>query len=265
MKTTDQDAQPSEEDLVGRTTRARPSTQASPEQSEAQPAKGVPRIEASWRQRLQDEFGKAYMQDLRSFLQHEKRLGKQIFPPGEQMFAAFELTPFDRVKVVILGQDPYHGPGQAHGLSFSVRQGVRHPPSLQNIFKELNSDLGQAIPESGDLSKWARQGVLMLNATLSVEKGQAGSHQQRGWEVFTDQVISTLSSERSDLVFVLWGKFAQSKTPLIDSSKHLILKSAHPSPFSARRGFFGSRPFSQINRHLEARQIEPIDWSLPNR
>jgi len=202
------------------------------------------------------------MQDLRSFLQVEKQAGKVIFPPAPLMFNAFNSTPFSQVKVVILGQDPYHGPGQAHGLSFSVPEAVPPPPSLQNIFKEIERDLGIARPAHGCLTSWAQQGVLLLNATLSVEQSRAGSHQNRGWETFTDAAIAALNHNRQHLVFLLWGSYAQKKGRLIDSNKHLVLRSPHPSPLSAHRGFIGNSHFSQANAYLQQQGLNPIDWSL---
>ncbi len=222
-----------------------------------------PKMEPGWKNALQSEFEKPYMAALKSFLLGEKARGSQVYPPGNQIFAAFNLTPFDKVKVVILGQDPYHGAGQAHGLSFSVPDGVRPPPSLQNIFKEIQNDLGIQISlTKGDLSKWASQGVLLLNAILTVQANQAASHQEKGWEQFTDQVIKILSEKKDGLVFILWGKFAQSKESLIDGSRHLIIKSAHPSPFSAFSGFFGSKPFSKTNEYLIKHGRDPIDWNV---
>ncbi|MCB0805543.1 MAG: uracil-DNA glycosylase [Bacteroidales bacterium] len=220
-----------------------------------------PVIETSWLKALAGEFGKSYFFDLKKFLVEEKRKFK-IYPPGSEIFAAFNYTPFDRVKVVILGQDPYHGPGQANGLCFSVKDGIRQPPSLQNIFKEMKNDLGYEIPGSGNLENWARQGVLLLNATLTVRSGEAGSHQGKGWEQFTDSAIAKLSEEKEKLVFILWGKYAQAKQILINPSKHHIIKSPHPSPFSADRGFFGSRPFSKTNTFLREVGLSEIDWHL---
>ncbi|GAB1447573.1 uracil-DNA glycosylase [Bacteroidota bacterium] len=221
------------------------------------------KIEASWKEVLSEEFDKAYFTNLVEFLKQEKAAGQLIYPPGNQIFAAFDATPFEAVKVVILGQDPYHGPGQAHGLCFSVNNGIAHPPSLQNIFKELSTEVpGFRIPQSGNLSKWANQGVLLLNATLTVRAGQAGSHQKKGWETFTDAVISALSEQKENLVFILWGAYAKSKASLIDTSKHAIVSSVHPSPLSAYNGFFGSRPFSKTNEELQRRGIAPIDWNL---
>ncbi|PIS11608.1 MAG: uracil-DNA glycosylase [Bdellovibrio sp. CG10_big_fil_rev_8_21_14_0_10_47_8] len=220
------------------------------------------KIHPSWKDKLEPEFTKPYMAHLRQFLVQEKQKGKVIFPRGDQIFAAFDMTPFDQVKVVILGQDPYHGPGQAHGLCFSVQDGVMFPPSLKNIFKELKSDLGVGSPESGRLSRWAEQGVLLLNSVLSVEQGLAASHQGKGWEEFTDNVIRRLNDEKEGLVFVLWGSYAQKKGAFIDRKKHLVIESPHPSPLSAHRGFFGTKPFSRINGYLESRGKNPIDWSL---
>lgn len=221
------------------------------------------KLEPSWKAMLQDEFTKEYMQTLRSFLQHEKAQGKMIYPRGAEYFRAMDLTPFARVKVVILGQDPYHGPGQAHGLSFSVRPEVAIPPSLVNMYKELESDLGIPPANHGFLEHWAHQGVLLLNSVLTVEHKQAASHQGRGWETFTDQIVAALNEQREHIVFILWGSYAQKKGQFIDTGKHLILKSVHPSPLSAYRGFFGSRPFSRSNDYLACHGIQPIDWQLP--
>ena len=218
------------------------------------------RIEASWKTRLAGQFAAPHMQTLGRFLRDEKAAGKRIYPPGGQIFRAFELTPFDNVKVVILGQDPYHGAGQAHGLSFSVAPGVMPPPSLQNIYKELQADLGLTHPGHGNLESWARQGVLLLNSCLTVEDGRAGSHQGKGWEPFTDAVIAALNRERRHLVFILWGRKAQDKGAVIDRDRHLVLTSVHPSPLSASNGFFGSRPFSATNAYLESNGIAPVDW-----
>ncbi len=220
-----------------------------------------PVIESSWHEVLKAEFHAPYFADLKAFLVEEKRK-HQVFPPGSKIFAAFDHTPFDRVKVVLLGQDPYHGPGQAHGLCFSVNKGIRQPPSLVNIFKEIHADLGLPIPSHGNLEKWARQGVLLLNATLTVRARQAGSHQNQGWETFTNAAIRALSDRREGLVFLLWGSYAQAKTDLIDTGKHHILKAPHPSPFSASRGFFGCRHFSKTNELLRQQGKEPIDWRL---
>ena len=217
------------------------------------------RIEESWKRRLQDEFDKDYFVKLTDFVRSEYAT-TTVYPPGSQMFSAFDACPFDKVKVVILGQDPYHEPRQANGLCFSVNDGIMFPPSLQNIFKEIESDLGISIPKSGDLSRWASQGVLLLNATLTVRAHQAGSHQTRGWEQFTDAVIHRLAEEREHLVFILWGSYAQRKGDFIDRSKHLVLKSPHPSPLSAHRGFFGNKHFSRTNEYLRSHGIEPIQW-----
>ncbi|HEY6863125.1 MAG TPA: uracil-DNA glycosylase [Burkholderiales bacterium] len=221
------------------------------------------KLHPSWKSRLIAEFNKPYMADLREFLRKEKAAGKTIYPKGNEYFAALDHTPFDGVKVVILGQDPYHGPSQAHGLCFSVRPGVALPPSLQNIFAELKNDLGIEPPGHGHLTAWAEQGVLLLNATLTVEAGKAGSHQNRGWEQFTDAVIHALAREREHLAFVLWGSYAQKKGAFIDSRRHLVLKSPHPSPLSAHNGFFGCRHFSKINDYLRQHGQAPIDWRLP--
>jgi uracil-DNA glycosylase len=223
--------------------------------------KTTPQIEHEWLEVLQPEFEKSYFSELKSFLLEEKRMYK-VFPPGNRIFAAFDHTPFSKVKVVILGQDPYHNDGQAHGLCFSVPDGVAIPPSLVNIYKELNSDLGIQIPRSGNLEKWANQGVLLLNATLTVRAYQAGSHQKRGWENFTDEVIRQLSARHSGLVFILWGSYAQAKESMIDTSKHHVLKAVHPSPLSVYRGFFGCRHFSRTNELLIAAGKDPIDWNL---
>ncbi|MBC8321779.1 MAG: uracil-DNA glycosylase [Bacteroidetes bacterium] len=220
-----------------------------------------PEIEESWAEALKDEFRSEYFNDLKAFLNKEKKL-YNIYPKGSQMFTAFNYTPLPSVKAVILGQDPYHGIGQAHGLSFSVPEGVSLPPSLKNIFKELNDDLGIQAPLSGNLENWAKQGVLLLNATLSVRKGEAGSHQGRGWEVFTDQVIKTISDLRAGIVFLLWGKYAQDKIGLIDTNKHFILTAPHPSPFSVHRGFFGCKHFSKANKILSENGLELINWKL---
>ncbi|MBI1289107.1 MAG: uracil-DNA glycosylase [Flavobacteriales bacterium] len=221
-----------------------------------------PKIEPSWLKLLQDEFNAEYFSQLRDFLVKEKQT-QTVFPPGSLIFNAFDHTPVDKVKAVILGQDPYHGPNQAHGLCFSVNDGVQFPPSLQNIFKELKTDVGMETPRSGNLTKWADQGVLLLNATLTVRAGQAGSHQKRGWEQFTDAAIKKLSDKRENLVFLLWGRYAQNKESLINMENgHLILKSVHPSPLSAHGGFFGCRHFSKTNQFLESKGISPIDWNL---
>lgn len=220
-----------------------------------------PTIEQSWKAVLMEEFRKPYFIKLKTFLVEERKK-HEIFPSGSNIFAAFNYTPFDQVKVVIIGQDPYHGAGQAHGLCFSVQTGIKPPPSLVNIFKELKSDLGLEIPNSGSLEKWAKQGVLLLNATLTVRANQAGSHQKQGWEEFTDAVIRKISEEKQGVVFILWGNFAKEKQKLIDASKHHILFAAHPSPFSAYNGFFGCRHFSKTNELLLNQGVTPIDWSL---
>ncbi len=217
------------------------------------------RIEPSWREHLQREFDAPYFAQLVAFVRQEYQQGK-VYPPGRLIFNAFDQCPFDQVKVVIIGQDPYHEPGQAQGLCFSVPNGVQIPPSLVNIYKEIESDLGVKCPPSGDLTRWARQGVLLLNATLTVREHQAGSHQRQGWEQFTDAVIATLSRERTGLVFLLWGSYAQGKRMLIDTSRHLVLQSPHPSPLSAHRGFFGNHHFSQTNAWLQAHGQTPIQW-----
>jgi len=220
-----------------------------------------PKIEESWKALLQPEFDAEYFRRIKSFLVDEKRV-YTVYPSGQNIFAAFNCTPFDKVKVVILGQDPYHGPGQAHGLSFSVPQGVSLPPSLLNIFKELKSDLNIPMSKNGNLEKWARQGVLLLNATLTVRANNAGSHQNKGWETFTDAIIRLLSDKKEGLVFLLWGNYAQAKQNLIDGNKHFILKAAHPSPLSVFRGFFGCRHFSETNRLLAQQGKTPIDWEV---
>ena len=220
-----------------------------------------PVIEQTWYEVLEPEFNAPYFAELKTFLVNEKK-HNLVFPPGPLIFNAFNLTPFDKVKVVILGQDPYHGEGQAHGLSFSVPSGTQFPPSLMNIFKELKLDLGIEMPKSGCLEKWAREGVLLLNASLTVRSGQAASHAGKGWERFTDAAISALSEKREHLVFILWGNYAIAKEKLIDASKHLILKSVHPSPLSASRGFFGCKHFSKTNDYLCSRGYRPIDWDL---
>ncbi len=223
-------------------------------------ANAAPEIEESWRLALQEEFKADYFVRLKAFLREEVKK-HIIYPPGKLIFSAFDLTPLTAVRVVIIGQDPYHGRGQAQGLAFSVPDGIRIPPSLQNIYKELHDDLGIPIPHTGNLEKWARQGVMLLNATLTVRSGQAGSHQGKGWEQFTDQVIRTISDLRAGIVFLLWGRFAQEKETLIDTSKHFILKAAHPSPFSANKGFFGCRHFSKTNEILRSNGMGEIDWN----
>ncbi len=216
-------------------------------------------IETTWKSKLKDEFEKEYFIRLSQFVRDEYRLNT-IYPPGSLIFNAFNLCPFEKVKAVIIGQDPYHGPRQAHGLCFSVREGVEFPPSLINIFKEIELDLGLNRPKSGNLERWASQGVLLLNATLTVRAHQAGSHQKKGWEEFTDSVISVINNEKKNIVFFLWGSYAQKKGETIDRSKHLVLESVHPSPLSASRGFFGNKHFSKCNNYLKANGIEPINW-----
>jgi uracil-DNA glycosylase len=219
-----------------------------------------PDMEASWKERLTAEFQKPYFRELKNFLMDEKQKGITVYPSGKRIFAAFNHTPFNEVKVVIIGQDPYHGEGQAHGLCFSVSDGIKTPPSLVNIFKELYNDLKVPVSTNGNLESWARQGVLLLNATLTVRANQPGSHQNKGWEIFTDEVIRKLSAERNGLVFILWGRYAQAKDHLIDTTKHHILKAAHPSPFSAYNGFFGCRHFSRANELLKQQNLAEIDW-----
>jgi len=223
---------------------------------------GRVKLEPSWKERIGAYLERPQMQALSAFLRSEKQHGKVIFPPGPEIFAAFEHTPFEQVRVVILGQDPYHGPGQAHGLCFSVRKGVTVPPSLVNMYKEMKADLDIDPPGHGFLEEWAQQGLLMLNASLTVEAGKPRSHSKIGWEQFTDAVIRKVSEEKEGVVFLLWGKFAQQKEALIDTGKHFVLKAAHPSPFSATAGFFGSRPFSKTNKLLEQQGKQPIDWRL---
>lgn len=219
-------------------------------------------LEESWKQLLIEEFSKDYFIKLKQFLIEEKNKGYQILPPGPQIFAALDNTPFNKVKVVIIGQDPYHGPKQAHGLCFSVNDGIPFPPSLLNIFKELKSDIDFKIPQSGNLSSWAKQGVLLLNASLTVKLNEANSHSKLGWQIFTDKIISEVSSKKNNIVFILWGAYAQSKLNLIDTHKHLVLQSVHPSPLSASRGFFGCKHFSKTNEYLTSKNIEPINWQL---
>ncbi len=220
-------------------------------------------MEASWKARLQSEFQLPYMQALRDFLLERKRAGAVIYPPGSHYFQAMTLTPFDKVKVVILGQDPYHGPGQAHGLCFSVLPGVAVPPSLVNIYKEIASDLGIEPAKHGFLESWAQQGVFLLNSVLTVERGNAGAHQGKGWERLTDRIVSLLSDERDGLVFLLWGSYAQRKGQMIDRDKHLVLTAPHPSPLSAHRGFFGCRHFSRANEWFQSRGESVVEWALP--
>jgi uracil-DNA glycosylase len=216
-------------------------------------------IEQSWKEILKQEFEKEYFNNLVSFVKKEYSQ-HAVYPPGNLIFNAFNLCPFDKVKVVIIGQDPYHGQGQAHGLCFSVNEGVTFPPSLRNIFKEINNDLGIEMPKSGNLTRWAKQGVFLINATLTVRAHQAGSHQKKGWETFTDTVISLIAQKKENIVFILWGAYAQRKAEMIDANKHLILKSVHPSPLSASRGFFGNHHFSLTNKYLTDKNIEPVNW-----
>ena len=220
------------------------------------------KLEPEWMNLLGGEFEQEYMKTLRSFLKSEISSGKTVYPAGADIFSALNITPFSKVKVVILGQDPYHGTGQAHGLSFSVQPGVAIPPSLVNIYKEMKVDLNIEQPNHGHLEAWAQQGVLLLNAVLTVEKGRAGSHQKKGWETFTDKVIEVLNEGRENLVFILWGSYAQKKGAIVDRNKHFVIESPHPSPLAAYRGFFGTRPFSQANRYLVSYDIEPINWQL---
>lgn len=219
-------------------------------------------LSPSWQAVIGQEFDQPYMQKLYAFLKQEASAGKVISPSSQLIFNAFNHTPFDQVRVVIIGQDPYHGPNQAHGLSFSVPEGIKPPPSLVNIFKEMSADLDITMSGTGDLSPWAKQGVLLLNATLTVEQANAGSHQKRGWETFTDAAIAALNKNRKGLVFVLWGSYAQKKGVAIDATKHLVLKSVHPSPLSAHRGFYGNHQFSQINQYLTQQGQPPIEWAL---
>ena len=232
--------------------------------SEAAEAERI-RLEPSWKAHLGDYLERPDMRKLADFLRAEKRAGKVLYPPGPEIFNAFARTPFDKVRVVILGQDPYHGPGQAHGLCFSVRPGVPIPPSLLNIFAEIERDLGIPRPDHGCLTPWADQGVLLLNSVLTVEQGRAGAHQNKGWEGFTDAAIEALNREREGLVFLLWGAYAQRKGRLVDPKRHLVLSSVHPSPLSAHRGFIGNGHFSAANRYLQSRGQAPIDWALPPR
>jgi len=218
------------------------------------------KLEPGWKAALSGPFASSYIAELRAFLIAERTAGKRIFPPPSEWFAALEMTPLDRVRVVILGQDPYHGAGQGHGLCFSVREGVRLPPSLVNIYKELVADLGIPRPAHGDLSAWARQGVLLLNSVLTVEEGRAGAHQGKGWERFTDAIVRALADGPRPIAFILWGAYAQRKAAFVDPARHLVIKSAHPSPLSAHNGFFGSRPFSKVNTWLSARGEAPIIW-----
>jgi uracil-DNA glycosylase len=222
-------------------------------------------LEPSWKIPLLPEFESAYMGALRAFLVAEKKAGKRVFPKGAEWFRALDLTPLDKVRVVILGQDPYHGEGQAHGLCFSVKPGVRPPPSLVNIYKEIESDLGIRPPAHGFLEHWARQGVLLLNSVLTVEQGQPASHQGKGWERFTDAVVRLVNAQETPVVFMLWGNYAQRKAEFVDAQKHFVLKAAHPSPFSAHNGFLGCRHFSKANAFLESKGLAPIDWALPQQ
>jgi len=217
------------------------------------------KIAPSWKERLSDEFDKTYFTQLIDFVKHEYQT-ETVYPPGKEIFRAFDYCDFDDVKVVIIGQDPYHGPGQANGLCFSVRDGIRMPPSLVNIFKELHNDVGKPIPKSGDLERWATQGVLLLNATLTVRASSPGSHQNKGWESFTDAAIKKISDERENIVYLLWGAYAQKKGEVINRQKNLVLVSAHPSPFSADRGFFGCKHFSKTNEYLKSKGISEISW-----
>lgn len=221
------------------------------------------KLRSSWKEKIGGEFEKEYMQNLRKFLIQEKQAGKIIYPEGNDIFSSMNLTSFDDVKVVIIGQDPYHGPGQAHGLCFSVKPGVKIPPSLQNIYKEINEDLGIPISNNGCLKSWAEQGVLLLNSVLTVEKNKAGSHQGKGWERFTDAIIEKLNSEHTGLVFLLWGSYAQKKGRIIDQKRHLVLQSVHPSPLSAHRGFFGKHHFSKANAYLERQGKTAVNWEVP--
>ena len=240
------------------------STKISANLSESQSANRVVSggLEVSWQEHLGEEFSKPYMLELKEFLKQQDANKKIIYPQKDKYFSAFASAPFAKCKVVILGQDPYHGPGQAHGLCFSVQRGTALPPSLQNIYKELQSDLGISKPNHGCLESWGWQGVLLLNSVLTVEDGKAGSHQNKGWEKFTDRVIQVLNEKRENLVFILWGAYAQKKAAFVDRKRHLVIESVHPSPLSAHRGFFGTKPFSKSNAYLESHQIKPIDWSV---
>ncbi|MFT6067759.1 MAG: uracil-DNA glycosylase [Bacteriovoracaceae bacterium] len=220
------------------------------------------KIEKSWMKALGPELESKHIKDLEKFLTSEKKKKKVIYPKASEVFSAFDKTPFDKVRVVIIGQDPYHGPDQAHGMCFSVKKGIKPPPSLKNIYKELESDIGFSIPDHGFLEPWAKQGVLLINSVLTVEEARAGSHQKKGWEEFTDSVIKVLNEKKENLVFILWGAPAQKKAKVVDEAKHFILKSPHPSPLAAYRGFFGSKPFSQTNKLLKSIGSPPIDWSL---
>jgi uracil-DNA glycosylase len=220
------------------------------------------KLHPSWMEHIGDEFSKSYMIDLRDFLKKELKSGKLIFPQPQNYFAALDATPFDKIKAVIIGQDPYHGHGQAHGLSFSVHAGIPKPPSLLNIFKELKSDLGIEIPQNGNLLKWSEQGVLLLNNVLTVEEGQPASHQKQGWEQFTDRIVNEVNQKKQHVVFILWGAHAQKKANQVDRQRHHVIESPHPSPLSSHRGFFGSKPFSKTNRYLQQKGISPIDWRI---
>ncbi len=222
------------------------------------------RMEAGWKARLADQFSQPYMEQLRAFLLAEKSAGRVVYPPGDEIFNAFNMAPWDKVRVVILGQDPYHGPGQAHGLCFSVKPGIPLPPSLRNIFREVGSDVGAHTGACGCLVPWARQGVLLLNSVLTVERGRAAAHEGKGWERFTDRVIEVLSAEREGLVFMLWGSYAQRKGSIIDGRRHLVLRAPHPSPLSASRGFFGCQHFSRANDYLLSNGQDPVDWAVPD-
>ena len=222
------------------------------------------KLNASWKEVLMNEFDENYFKKLTEFVQNEYNT-KTIYPPQSEIFSAFDFTPFENVKVVILGQDPYHGEGQANGLSFSVADGIKLPPSLRNIYKELKDDVGIEISTSGNLESWAKQGVLLLNATLTVEATKAGSHQKKGWETFTDAVIQKLSDQKENLVFILWGAYAQKKGAKIDRNKHFVIESAHPSPLGAYRGFWGSKPFSKTNDFLKSKNLQPINWEIKNK
>lgn len=220
------------------------------------------KISESWKKELKEEFEKPYFGQIVNFLKTEREAGKTIYPPGKLIFNAFDTTPFDKVKAVIIGQDPYHGPNQAHGLCFSVQDGIPPPPSLGNIYKEMYTDLGLQAPRTGNLTKWAEQGVLMLNATLTVRANEPNSHAKIGWQEFTNTAIKKVSEDKKHVVFILWGKFAHEKQALVDETKHLVLKAAHPSPFAANNGFFGCKHFSKTNEYLISHGIDPIDWAL---
>ncbi|MCL4153352.1 UNVERIFIED_CONTAM: hypothetical protein GTU68_059847 [Idotea baltica] len=228
---------------------------------ESHPAESV-KIEEGWKSALYEEFSQPYFQQLKNFLLEERQAGQTLYPPGKLIFNAFNKTPFDDVKVVIIGQDPYHGPGQAHGLCFSVPEGIKSPPSLKNIYKEMHADVGITIPHHGNLIKWAEQGILMLNSMLTVRARQAGSHKGKGWETFTTAVIRELNDQKSGLVFLLWGRYAQEKGAIIDTKKHHVLKAAHPSPFAAHNGFFGCKHFSTTNQFLQEQGKPVIDWQV---